>query len=651
MWASLIAVALIAAPADEDRPYVEILESTGAVDGPAESGAGVPQWERVRMELRVENRLSVDIGGLELDIALVSAGTDDDANVIPGWSFREELTDTIIDANDRTFLRIGHQLPARRTSPPADEIAYRVRIASYRMIPPDLETALRLLGSNRAADQRAALKSYDAPFERAERLRLSQELAIAIGTLPQAPGASDALRLLFAVRALGALGAPRHVGDLLYLPERLDRDRWGRAVLDLAERMIDASSKDEPRMFVLPSWARNKSAFLTVRAEDALEDAVRDAILRMDDAAVPALLLLSHRAPKPTVRSRAKRLLHSLGRSTVRSQLALRDRESQLAVIEVLGRLESAEPVPALVESMRGRDATLTKAAKASLLAIGAPAVENLVEALGTPRDEAIRSTLVAIGADHPRALRDAAKRYGVDVRADDSPDALVDRLHRHLENARRARLVTEIELALDEASRGRYATAFASLDQVFAQDEKLYMRYAEPIAAQYLASAEQLHARGDYDAAVDTLRAALSVRRTPEAEQLLARSRLALVRGYVAFHDLKRAQEVLALVDEGAEDRREVEGAVLAASAKEALSRGEIGRARQLLDRARAIDPEDASLTLADRRLMLSENISVVIVLALSIPAALLAIVLGIRKRLESARMQRIASEIDRRG
>ncbi len=642
-------VLIAAAAADEgDRPYVEILESTGAVDGPAESNVGVPKWERVRMELRVENRLQVDVTGLELDIALVSAAKDDDPNVIPGWSFREELTDTLLDALDTAYVRITHQLPARRTSPPADEIAYRVRIVSYRMSSPDLETALRMLGSSRPADQRAALKSYDAEFADEERQRYSDELAIAIGTLPASPAASDALRLLFAVRALGTLGARRHVADLLYLPERLDDERWGRAVLDLAERMIDASEKDEPRLSVLPSWARNKSGFLTVRAEDALEDAVREAILRMGDAAVPALLLQSLQAPEPAVRSRAKRLLHALGRSTVRSQLTLRDRDSRRAVIDVLGRFASPEPVPALVELARGRDKELAQAARAALRSIGPAAVEGIVEALGAPGDDEIRETLVAIGREHPRAILEIVQRYGVAIDKRDA-EAVVERLYVHLRDARRARLVAEIEHALDAGRDGRYADCFARLDRVFEQDEALYMRYADAISEQYLARAERLLARGDYDAAVETLRAALTVQDTPEARALLSRARIALVRGYVALGELQRAQEVLASIEERTEERRDAEGLFLAASAKEAVRRGELSRARQLLDRARAIAPDDASLTLVDRRLMLSENISVVIALGLLVPAGILALVLWVRRRLESVRMQRLEKQIDR--
>lgn len=651
MWAAILSMVVAqAAPDDGDRPFVEILESTGAVDGPAEAGTGVPRWERVRMELSVANRLSVDVSDLDLMVALVSAGSaeDDARGVIPGWSFRQEL-DVIVPASDQTYVRIERELPSRRTSPPADEIAYRVRITSYRMNPPDLATALRLLGSSRRSDQRAALESYDASFPPPERDRLGQELAIALASLPSPPKAKDALRLLFAIRALGSLRAPRHVADLLHLPERLDREAWGRAVLDLAERIIDASASDEPRLFVLPTWARSKSAFLRVRAEDALEDAVRDAILRMGDSAVPALLLQTHEASQPAVRSRAKRLLHTMGRSTVRSQLALRDREARLAVIAVLGQISSAEPVPALVElMMTGRDRGLTEATQSALESIGPPAIEALVDALGAPRDAPVKQTLVRMSAKHPRAIREVAARYGVTARSEPER-VLVERLRHHLKTERQSRLVAEVEIALEDGRQGRFAESFDRLDRVFLADEKLYMRYAEPIAAQYLESARKLYAHGNYDAAVDTLKAGLSVRRTPEAEALLDRTRLALVRGYIDLGDLPTAVDTLELVRANAPERRDVEGNLLAARAFDALDRGDTQRARALLDRARRIHPDDPRLQMSDRRLMLSENLTVIIALALLIPALGLAMVLSVRRRFESARMRRIALRIDK--
>ena len=146
----------------------------GHVDGPAEGGLSVPRWERVRLELRVENRLRLEVHNLELDVALVSPG--DGTTVIPGWSFRTQAT-AVLPPNEITYLRIARELPARRTSPPADEIAYRVQIRSYRLHPPDLPTAIELLGSPTRSDQRAVLRSYQPLGDRETEKVLGDELA------------------------------------------------------------------------------------------------------------------------------------------------------------------------------------------------------------------------------------------------------------------------------------------------------------------------------------------------------------------------------------------------------------------------------------------------------------------------------------------
>ena len=128
----------------KDGAFVQILQSVGAIDGPSEGGLAIPRWERVRLELKVENRLPIEVRDLELEVALVSP--EDETSVIPGWSFGTKIASSI-PARDVAFLRINRELPSRRTSPPADEIAYRVTIRSYRIRPPDLTTSLKLLGS------------------------------------------------------------------------------------------------------------------------------------------------------------------------------------------------------------------------------------------------------------------------------------------------------------------------------------------------------------------------------------------------------------------------------------------------------------------------------------------------------------------------
>lgn len=66
MWWAL-AIALVGA--SDDRPFVEIVSDRGAVDG-----AGTAQsarWDRVKLELDVENRLSEAVRDLSLEVSLV----------------------------------------------------------------------------------------------------------------------------------------------------------------------------------------------------------------------------------------------------------------------------------------------------------------------------------------------------------------------------------------------------------------------------------------------------------------------------------------------------------------------------------------------------------------------------------------------------
>lgn len=643
-------IVLWAQSAPADRPLVQILASSGAVDGPAEGGIAAPRWEQVRIELKVENHLQADVRDLELEVALVSAGG---AEAIPGWTFKEVLSETPLPAEDITYLKIQRELPARRSSPPADEIAYRVRVVSYRVTPPDLETALRLLGSAAESDQRAALRSYERnPGDDPEQLgHIADELGLALSALPLAQGPSEALRLLLSIRALGSIGSTKHAPLLLALPDRLDRDAWGRAVIELAQRMVAASEPEEPRLRVLPTWAREPSALLTVRAQDAIEDAVRDAILRMGDPAVPALLEAAHGDGTVERKARAERLLHSLGRSTVRSQLAIQDREARLAVIGVLGQLGGPEVVPSLAELLRSRDAEQRDAAVSALLALGPLAVDPLVDSLGGPEDRAVLETLERLGQDHPQAIHAAAARFGVTKEPKEGIGPLLGRLFDRLRNARRAKLVGQIDRALELGREGSYTEAFQQLDQVFTQDPGIYNAYAVPIADLYMSRARRLYTAGDYEAAVFTLRTGLGVHPTEAAQRLLRDARLALVRGFLELGDLERATAALAELDpdQSDQDARLLEAKLLSRRAALAMEIGDQGKARTLLDRARALSPFDTELVLLDRRLALRENVAILAVLGLSLPAVGLALVLSVRRRIERAKLLRLERAIDK--
>lgn len=86
----------------------------------------------------------------------------------------------------------------------------------------------------------------------------------------------------------------------------------------------------------------------------------------------------------------------------------------------------------------------------------------------------------------------------------------------------------------------------------------------------------------------------------------------------------------------------------LLARRAELAMAKGEYAKARGFVDSAKRLGPGDERLRGLDRRLLLTENLPVVIVLGLLIPAALLASILLLRHRLHIARIRRLESVID---
>ncbi len=540
-------------------------------------------------------------------------------------------------------------MPPRRASPPAEEIAYRVRIISYQVDPPDLETCLRLLASSAPSDQRAALDSYASAMSTGVAVgTVAQELAMALATLPVSPSAPDALRMLFAVQALGSLGAVEHVRALLTVVERRDRAAWGRAVLDLATQMVTASQPGDPRLFVLPSWARTVSALVKVRAEDALEEAVRDTLLRMGDPAVPGLLLASKTHRSLAVRALASRVLHALGRFSVRSQLALADRNHRLQVIEVFGLIAAPDPVPALTEVLRTKDTRVRETVHEALRRIGSPAVRPLVDALGEVQDDPVFATLERLGPRHFQALRDAASGYGVSLRPGEDVSSLLNRTRAQRTKVRRETLETEVTLAL--SSGMGFESAVRRLDAVFKEDKRVYLARAAAIADLYYRRAKDRHRAGDYDAATEIARTGLSIHRTAAGESILFRAQVALVRGFTRLGDLEAADHVLKQIRRTLPSAtlQEVEGKLLVRKAADALKRGDTGLARALVDRARMMGIDAPELSETHSSLLFSENLPVVVGMSLFIPAFVVVLGVYARRKWSKERMARITQSLD---
>ena len=146
-------------------------------------------------------------------------------------------------------------------------------------------------------------------------------------------------------------------------------------------------------------------------------------------------------------------------------------------------------------------------------------------------------------------------------------------------------------------------------------------------------------------------MRTGLSIHQSARSEQLWCEATFALIRGFVELRDVKNAQlrlqDMLSSCDLGT--LRSLEAQLLTLRAQDAIEDGDYGSARTYIDRARAKGADDPSLVLADRRLLLSENIAVVAVLILLIPGSILAVLLYVRRRLESKKVRRLARAIDR--
>ncbi|MEO1232687.1 MAG: hypothetical protein AAFZ18_27705 [Myxococcota bacterium] len=650
--ASVVALVLAAPPA-----YVEVRSSAGALTG---EGGRPPRWDGLRLELELENRLGVSVSDVIVDVALVESGGES-PRAIPGWTFRDQALEAILLPQAVTRVDLVTTLPARRRSPAAEDLAYDAQIQAYRVDAPNLELAFMLLASSRPSDQRAALDSFhpDEEWPAARSAEIGAALARALATLPRSPSATDALRMLLAVRSAGILGSARPVEVLLHLPDRLEREVWGRAVLELASQMVVASAPNDPRLRVLPRWARQVSTLLRVNARDAVAEVAREAILRIGPRSVPTLVRAagakSREVPGRGVRARAARLLKRMGRATPAQQLRLRDPEARRAVMAIFAATHRADAVPALVRVLTTSDRSSTRgeadalAAERALDALGPMAVLGLAEALGAA-DDAVRPVLRRIGQRAPQALAEVARtRFDFDPSPYPRVEDLVDAIAERSQFDRRSRLEGEIADAMGLGAKGAYRAALARLDAVYEEDPELYMRNADPIARIYVALAETLLERGDFTAALAVLADGQSVRRLPEAEMRMTDAHVALAQGYLSLGHLDRARQ--ALEDAPIASRADVVEVSIAwheEAASRALSAGQVGDARRYVDRARSLAPNRIGLRLLDRRVSLAEHLSEVLVLALTLPAMLLAMLLSVRRWLERRRVEALARALD---
>lgn len=631
-----------------DGPRVEILASQGSVDGPGGRTSGPPHWDHVRLALEVQNRLTVDVRDLMVDVTLLSSASGK-PEPIPGWAFQDVSIPDPLVAGETTTVWLEQALPLRRRSPAASEVSYRIILRSYRVSHPSLPLASELLSSPHPSDQRAALLSFEPapgwPADQTERIATS--MAEALRALPARPSATDALKMLLAVRALGSIAAADQVPLLLALPDRLDREAWGRAVLDLAAVVV-AQGSDAPRLLVLPRWARRVATLLKVNARDALEEATREAVLQIGEASVPSLVRIAATSVAPRQRARATALLERMSRATARAQLAVRSSEAKLAVIRVFGEIGSPDRIPALMEVFEEGGPT-GRAAGEALLATGAAAIEALAMSLGHPQDRLARDLLARLGRTHRASLNSVATELDLQPERFGETENLVLAIADRRFWDRRTRLEAEVSDAIALGANGAYRAALDRLDAVYREAPDLYARHADPIARLYLARAERFLERGDYYAAIDVLSDGQAVKPLPEAAMRLTDARVALARGFLELGDLgQTSTELNAAPIPTRADVQELRGQWLEASAREALGAGRRGEARRLIDEALALVPDKGSVRLLERRIRLAEHLAEVLALSLTVPALLVFGLVYARRRLEQLKMERLARALD---
>jgi hypothetical protein len=607
--------------------FVDVVFSSGVLDGPQQGSLAAPRWDRAAFDLRLRNGLTVEAGDFRFQIELVRA---DGGQPIPGWSFDVSMEDVWLAPRSERRLHFERPLPDQREPLPATDVTYRVRLSSYRIRPPRLPIALEMLQSGAASDQRAALESFGPRLGERERRRAIRRIEATLTQLPGRPSARDALRLLLSLHALGRLDAADHVGWLLEQERRLDPTAWGRAVVDLAGRIIEASEPEEPRLQVLPRWARETSALLRVRAQDAVREAVSDAILQMGDPAVPDLLLALHRSRSEATRERAWKLLVAAGRPTVRAQLRLDDLDARVRVIESLGTLRLADAATPLAELVAQSEPRTRRAATRALRALGEDGIRALRSRLGRGNDQRVQETLTQILGDDPRS-RARVQQWSRDARAE-----------------RRASTEQELREALATLPPAR---AVSVLDRIYGEAPSIYFRFRDDVLDFYLGWSRRLVEDGNYDRAAQVAEDGLSVAPSEELEDLRARARYSLAQGYA---DIGRWDEVERWTDGEWPSawharRDEVRSARVTGLAKEALEQGDRARARALVDRAVNSGLTSGALRRLDGRLLVLENLPFLVGAGLGVLALLVGAAAFVQRRWERERMARLEASLDR--
>lgn len=615
---------IFAAP--DPGPLVEIRESIGAVEG---EGRAL----RARFLLKIANHLPLPVDSPEVELELLAADASDEER-LPGTRFTQRFVGVEIPGDEEVDLVAERSDLVPSSVPSPHRIRYRARIVRYCVASADLALLARLVRDGDEGDQRAALDSLATPAPSLVGARVD-EIRRVIGTPPRAPTPEHALVLLLSIRGAAELKQPSLVQSLVSLSRADAAETWRDALTELAARMREGARSTEPRLGLLPAWAR--------RGEPApaspLDDAVVAALVELADEAVPELVRASVRSSSDRERGLAARVLHTMGRSSPRSQLDLRSRDAQLRWVQVLGELGDPERAAVLAKLATGRDKQVREAAILALEAIGPPSIAALFDvqrSAGAEARSAILRLVERLGVRARAPLATQALRFGVPAEKRMTNSELANAILDDLEVAENAHLEAELIRGLELLRTGPFDEGARVLDNVYAQAPKLYAARSREIATSYLRRAELLASHGNFDVALETLELARTIDDLPELTPLAARIRRSLLEGYLELSDLSRAEDVArALKDDPDPASRALEARFFSRKAELAYLRAELAEARNLVNRARSLSPGLETAERIHLRLLVSENTAVLATFILLTPIGLLYVVLFVRRRI----------------
>jgi len=647
--ASLAFMLTVGSVEPDDQGFVRIEASQGEVTQRPPEPMG---QHYLRLEVELHSRLPIESSDFELEVVLLYEGRE-----IPGWRLTQRYESTRLLPQTQMRLDLSRVLARQRRNIKLPKIQYRVRLLRYRLNSVNLDLMVRLLESPHSADQAAAISSLVPPrsevlirshLETTKQI-IQKELAREL----KSPTARDALRLLLALRAVSKLGLVSLLDPVVSWFSVQDQELWGRAIVDLAHRLVSESNRNEVRVGLLPQWARS-SLTHDHRVPRALQDVIFGCITRQGDKIIPELVLLAHRHRDSKTGAAATKILEAMGRSQPAQQLALEKEDNRVRMIQVMGELKQTDAIDELIRLLESPRVPTVTATVIALRTMGRSSVPALVKVLGrddTRSRKMATKSLVDILRERPALKTKLSKEHDISLKTHVSLEQFVEALARNQNEQWKRALSYEIDAALSLAESGNYEEGFKRLNQIYVQSPRLYMKRADRISTVYLSHAEALYLSGNFDEAKHAARSALQLDDSRNARSIYARISLALAEGMIELGLLGQAQVELESIDPAVEDLARHSRLRLITKlkmARLALARGDYARARAQTDRAHAINPDDAQVQSLYMQLLVLENLVPIGVLAVLVLALALALVVRLRNRYSRHRFVRIQSQID---